>query len=227
MRLIRASIRLCRRRALPGLAATVLALLLSLASEERARGAASECDSYSLGTGLSVTTGFETIFIGRSWVQTFTVVDTLIRSVTVWQAAVWDTNIKPMQLFFTRVDSAGKPLPLEILFTGPIVTVPYYEMGPPIPVRFEFDPPFALPSKGMFALAIKEASCGGTIHIMTDSLEVYPDGKLWRMRPNLFCEGLGCCTLPANGELIFTIEMCLPSTPSRSATWGEVKGRYR
>jgi hypothetical protein len=213
--------------ALPGLAALALALLLPCFAEQRASGAASDCDSYSIGTALSATAGFETVVGGRSWVQTFTVVDTLISAVTVWQAAVWDTNINPMQLFFTRVDSTGRPLPLEILLAGPIVTVPYYEMGPPIPVRFEFEPPFELPSRGKFALAIKEATCAGTIHLMTDSLEVYPDGKFWRMRPNLGCEGLGCCTLPANGELIFTIELCLPSTPIRSTSWGAVKGQYR
>jgi hypothetical protein len=133
-----------------------------------------------------------------------------------------------MQLFICEVDSVLRPLPGNILLVGPTIVMPLSGQRN-APVRYEIEPPFALPAPGHYAIAIKEseAECNRGFPLLADSLLEYPDGTAWTIHPWFDCHLLGANAGQMQRDLIFDVEFCQPSTASVRDTWGRVKAGYR
>ena len=196
----------------------------------RADGAA-PCIVSSIGTdGSKWNSGFY-LSNGHSRGETFVATDTLIQSITVWRSARPDSNLTPMHLFITGVDSvSGYPVTWPILLDGPVLVVPYGDGVHPVPIKFNLDPPFALPHPGRYFFAVKENTCLGFFFtLLADTTDPYPEGQCFFTSANYSCAGLGG-SVGINSrfaDLIFNIEFCEPAVPTRSATWGNVKSLYR
>ncbi len=161
--------------------------------------------------------------------ETFVAVDTLIRSITVWRAAVQTPNTTPLKLWITEVDSTGMPLIGSVVFDGPALSVPYGDGIHPIKIQYSFDPPIALPHRGPYFFAIQEL-CWGAFHLLVSAVDAYPDGSAWRTGRSNFSG----CILAYNisrlihADLVFTIEFCRDTTTAtRRRSWGQIKTMYR
>jgi hypothetical protein len=148
----------------------------------------------------------------------------------VWRPAHQDTNQFGWHLFIAEIDSFGQPDPRLLLLEGPTVFNVFGDGINPIPFRFEFDPPFALPGPGTYEFAIQPEPCIGFFHMLLDNKNTYPDGEVWLHRKTLI-SGCRLRRLPTKFpelDLIFEIEFCDTSTvPVLPGSWGKVKSHYR
>ena len=161
--------------------------------------------------------------------ETFMAADTLIRSITVWRAAVQTPNATPMKLWITEVDSTGTPLIGQVVFDGPALFVPYGDGIHPIKIQYSFDPPIALPHRGRYFFAVQEL-CWGWFHLLVSAGDPYADGSLWRTGRSNFSG----CILAYNihrisdYDLVFTVEFCRDmTTATHRRSWGQIKTIYR
>jgi len=213
----------------------VLAACVSLAVLCVARlghGAGTQlCSPASIGvdTSLAATSPHAAAINGEGPGETFVAVDTLIRSITVWRAAVQTPNANPLKLWITEVDSTGMPLIGSVVFDGPAVSVPYGDGIHPIKIEYSFDPPVALPHRGRYFFAIQEL-CWGWFDLLLSAGDPYPDGSAWRTGKSNFSG----CILSYNisrltgYDLVFTVEFCSDvTTATHRGSWGELKLRYR
>jgi hypothetical protein len=181
--------------------------------------------------GIDTTAGDTNIGLhnAQAVAQVFLAPDSLIASITVWRPVSQFSNVNGMHLYITKLDSlTGKPSIFEILLDGPTVIFP--DTGTVAkPVTYEFDPPFALPSKGRFAFAIKEENpyCFGGFTLRANDTNAYPDGDAWTLNPNAACDDIGNNPFHSQDDLIFTVTFCSPAVPTLPATWGGVKASYR
>jgi hypothetical protein len=155
--------------------------------------------------------------------------DTLIQSITVWRQPDQFENQVPMHLFIGAMSAADslRPDPLAILLNGPIVSLQGASESAR-PVRFELNPPWALPSAGRYFFAIKEDACVAAFVLLTDSLGTYPHGDLWQVTPRPGCVELGNNAHWQGGvDLIFELEFCTPIVATQPTSWGGVKSIYR
>jgi hypothetical protein len=194
--------------------------------------APSLCVAASVGTDIANWNSNLLVANGHSRGETFVATDTLIQSITVWRYPQPDTNFTPMHLFITEFDSATD-IPITwgtgILLDGPVLVVPYSDGVHPLPVRFDLNPPFALPHPGTYFFAVKENLCYGFFALAADTTDPYPEGQSFITSANYDCAGLGGTPGISNRfqDLIFTIEFCELAVPTRKATWGGVKAYYR
>lgn len=204
-----------------------LACALGPARPVVATGQAGECTIRVHGPDSAGANFHLMMFLGEAWGQVFTAEDTLIRSITVWRFPPPDTNATPMHLYIMEVDSLGKPDGNTILLDGPSLVVPFGPTpGQPVEVRYEFDPPFELPSPGKYCFAIQEGICGSSFSLLGDTTNVYPDGAAWLFDQTLRC-GICCPALFAPGDMVFQIEFCNLAVQVNAATWGRLKAIYR
>jgi hypothetical protein len=186
------------------------------------------CGQDSVGLDTSRATGSFGAILGEAVGQTFTAMDTLIQSVTVWRIAAQDTDYAPMKLWITQVDSSGTPLTNLVVLDGPSLIIPFGDHVHPTRVEYDFDPPAVLPRPSRYFLAIQNL-CAGYFDLLDESRDEYAGGHEWRTYRSNF-DG---CVLRAGPEtfpdydLIFTIVFCGNSTPIRNPTWGQLKVRYR
>jgi hypothetical protein len=166
---------------------------------------------------------------GRAWGQSFYASDTSVKAVTVWRPALPETSLGRMQLFVTRVDESGQPVPWEILLTGPVRMSPNSDGIHPVRVDFTLDPPFALPGPGEYFFAVKDYSCHEGFMLLVDTLDCYSQGSAWRTIGNVDCSGLGASPVRYNAawDLVFDIEFCATATRIGRRSWGQLKRRYR
>jgi hypothetical protein len=213
----------------------VLAACVSLAvlcHARPARGAGTQaCSPESVGvdTSLAATTTYVGAINGEGPGQTFMAVDTLIRSITVWRAAVETPNANPLKLWITEVDSTGMPLIGQVVFDGPALSVPYGDGIRPIKIQYWFDPPIALPHRGPYFFAVQEL-CWGWFSLLVNTVDAYADGSAWRTGRSNFSG----CILAYNihrlsgADLVFTIEFCRDTTTAtHQRSWGQIKTMYR
>ena len=191
---------------------------------------AAACEFVDVGLDTSYATVTDPVlaFSGRAVAQVFLARDTLISSITVWEPPTRDTLGYGMHLFICGVDSNLKPIPGNILLDGPTKVLLPPSPGTQ-PVTYTFDPPFALPKPGHYALAIKEEDpwCYGAFVLAADSAGHYPDGGGWIIHPYVDCRWLGQFAIGFTFDVIFDVQFCLPGTPARKTSWGEVKAHYR
>jgi hypothetical protein len=194
--------------------------------------ASGSCVPVVVGVDTSCANTYADVFLGEAIGQTFAAASLDIRRITVWRAAWEDTNLIGMHLFITGLDPLGNPDPINaMLLNGPTVTVPYGNGTGPVRFDFVFDPPFHLPSLGTYCFALNANPCSGEWNILAADNRApyinYPYGYVWSFGR------IGNCTLRPyplglpNGDLVFEMEFCNTTTPTRSATWGELKVLYR
>jgi hypothetical protein len=192
-----------------------LALVIGMARPDA--GSATECQTHSIGVDTSKANGLDGPILGEAVGQVFLATDTLIHAITGWH------------LFITRADSLGRPVPSSILLDGPTVVNPYGDGVHPIPMRFVFDPPYALPHRGYYYFAIQANPCDGFFNMELNGTNAYPDGSVWLNGRTLF-SGCRLRDFPeqfSQVDMVFTIEFCDLATPVRRESWGNVKARYR
>jgi hypothetical protein len=170
--------------------------------------------------------------LGGAIGQTFFAPETLISRVTVWRPEINITAV-PSELIITEVDTTRtppRPISSAILLQGQYVFVREGEPGQLIEMAFDLEPPLALPRPGLYAWFIRGQNCyqGETI-IVGNNTNPYPDGIYW-VTPRVTTTP--CYLRPVSGggdnfDLIFRIEFCDLTTPTRGSTWGEVKIMYR
>lgn len=207
----------------------LLAFMLVIGMGRPDPGSAAVCQMHSIGVDTSMADGLDGPILGEAEGQVFLAADTLINTITVWRIASEDTNYTGWHLFITRADSFGVPVPNSILLDGPTVVNPFGDGVHPIAIRFVFDPPYALPGRGLYYFAIQADPCNGFFNMELNSSNAYADGSFWRNGRTYF----GGCHLRNFPEqfpqvdIAFTIEFCDLTTPTISDTWGRVKARYR
>ncbi len=191
-----------------------------------------EADSCATTTSVAVDTSAINdhipAYFGKAPGQTFFASDTMIRSLTVWRSSNVGPNGTGMKLWITDVDSTGMPLTLQVVVDGPVLSLPIDDGHTPIEVRYEWDPPIALPGTGRYAFFIQQYLCDGTFDLHT-APDLYPGGSLWRTHRGIpYCELRERPQNWTNYDLVFSIEFCGDaSTPAVQKSWGQVKVRYR
>ena len=184
------------------------------------------------GVDLSKANGHSCPRFGSARGQTFLARDTLLKSITAWRVAWQDTNNFRWHIFILETDSLGSPAPdtTPILLDGPTVSNPIGDGVNPIPFRFEFNPPFALPGPGLYEFAILGAPCSGFFEILFDNNNTYPDGQTW-LHGRTEISGCRIRNYPRGvpeSDMVFEIEFCDTGTvPVLPETWGTVKSQYR
>ena len=219
--------------AMNGLTGTLLLIFLIAAGAwtfepDRSAYAAPSCIVLSIGADTTKWNKGFGLAVGHCCGQTFMATDTLIQSITIWRYPLPETNGTTMHLFVGEVDSVtGYPLLRPILLNGPVLVVPYSDGVHPVPIRFDLNPPFALPHAGRYFFAVQGDLCEGFFSVLADTTDPYPGGVAFFGHPTdcmTLCASFG--TYPAI-DLIFQIEFCEPAVPTRKETWGEVKAYYR
>ncbi len=219
--------------------ALAAAALITLVRSQLGSGPASAmvCPAESVGTGAANGNLALWAILGRAWNQEFVAQDTLVSAVTVWRAppdsGTWDGALQGWHLFITEVetdyDGRIRPKIWPVLFDGGVYFVPPTDGVHPFKVRWDINPPFALPHKGEFSFAIKDHYCDYHVSALVDTTNPYPEGELWKSFATNDCSGLGQATMlmPLTWDLIFEIEFCEASVPVRGTTWGALKAIYR
>ena len=173
-------------------------------------------------------------FLGQAYGQTFFAPDTLISSLTVWRSA-GNQSVIGAKLYITDVDTTRTP-PYpnvhSIVLDGPVVHV--YDSDPPgqlIPMRFSFDPPFALPRAGTYAFFLQAENCwqGVPWTVVFDTTDDYPYGLLWTTnRATNSCFLAQVVGENDTADLVFEIQFCGESVvPTLRRSWGRLKTIYR
>jgi hypothetical protein len=145
----------------------------------------------------------------------------------VWRIAAEDTSVAGWHLYITGTDSVGAPAPNSILLDGPTVFNIYGDGVHPIPIRFDFVPPFALPHPGKYYFALQASPCGGFFNMLFNGNNAYSDGDSWRNGRTSDCHLRNGPEEFPSADIIFTMEFCGAMSPTRSATWGQLKSQYR
>jgi hypothetical protein len=185
-----------------------------------------------VGVDTSCANSYTSVFLGEARGQTFAAASLNIRRISVWRVAWEDTNVIGMHIFIMGVDPFGNPDPINaLLLNGPVVTVPYGNGHGPVRFDFVFDPPFHLPQSGTYCFALNASPCWGDWDILAADTRSpyinYPGGNLWAFGRTDFCDLRPYPLGVANADLVFEMEFCNTTTPTRSATWGELKVLYR
>ncbi len=172
-------------------------------------------------------------FGGRSYGEVFFAPETLIRAVTVWRPAMFDTVIFAHQLFIAEAGSSGSivfPYPWRVIYSSQ-PTVRWVGDGVhPVPYRFVIDPPLALPHAGLWFFAVKNPGCDlSVMRLLANTRNLYPEGAMWETWPTLDCSGLGTSSSPdpATWSLVFRVEFCSGTTRASQRSWGQLKLLYR
>lgn len=186
-------------------------------------------ESVGVDTSLADRNSYVAALDGEAPGETFLAVDTLIRSIVVWRAAVEANDTAPMKLWITEVDSSGVPLTDHVLLDGPWISYPFGDGIHPTKIQYLFDPPFALPRRGTFYFAIQEL-CYGYFDLLVSHSDPYAQGSAWRSGRS-FLSGCGLRPYPnrlLHPDLVFTIDFCRDTTTAvRRTSWGRLKAIYR
>lgn len=173
-------------------------------------------------------------YLGRAAGQSFFASDTLIRSISVWRVAnegvpYW-CGLHP---YVVEVDSTGMPITTAIVGEGFDLSIPEHDGINPTEFRWTFDPPLALPHRGMFAFLVQVplSQCGCVIDMLAAERPEVADGVcLWLT----YRSAIDNCYLRphperfADGDMVYHIEFCHDaSTRTARRTWGQLKLLYR
>src|SRR5262245_29679285 len=188
-----------------------------------------DCSSPSVGvdTAKAESVGISTYW-GIAIGETFLAPTREINSITVWRVREEDSLSFGLHLYLCNVDSIGAPLTQSLLLDGRTINVPLGDGIHPLPFRFDFDPPFALPAPGRFAFFIRVDPCYAWSDFLVDADDGYKDGSVWKTGRSLS----DCLLRPISNQypqldLVFNIEFCDLATPVRKSSWGRLKAIYR
>ena len=142
------------------------------------KGAATPCDPETVGVDTSRSQGVIAVVRGSAAGQTFTTIDTLIRSITVWRWRDEDTTAAPMKLWITGTYEDGLPDLNNIILSGPAL-VAFGDGVHPVKIQYVFDPPLALPGPGKYAFYIQiqpDCSFPYIVGLLAATTDDYPGG---------------------------------------------------
>lgn len=217
-------------RCLLAVACVVIALIVPPPRVVALASPLDSCASYTVGIDPSrVDTALVNAFCG-GWGQVFQAQDTLIRSISVWRPALPAADPYPYRLFITSTDGTGRPTPgtyISPILTGPALVIPMSDSLRPVRYQYLFDPPVALPYRGLFTFSIVSTELS-LIRVLGVTTNWYPQGQAW------FLDGDSQC-LPSDGysrgpniDIAFEIEFCsLGPTTVQKKSWGQLKILYR
>jgi hypothetical protein len=167
-------------------------------------------------------------FLGKAIGQTFLAPDTLLSTITVWSPRPVYIGV---HLFLFDTDSTGRPIMPGPMLDGPTLTAPEsLALGELAVLRFVFDPPFALPHRGEFAMFFQGADCaqGEPWRLEVDTLAHYASGAYWESNRS---QTSGCPIYSPFWfpiDFVFRVEFCEDAvTGTHRRTWGELKLLYR
>lgn len=209
----------------------LLGLAPAIASSAKPQSdVASACEVETVGIDTSHGNALDAVFFGRAFGQVFLAPESLLSSVTVWRPAGPRASATAVRLFITETKTnpfALAPDPQTILAVGDAKLAPD-SSDIPIPLRWEFDPPVALPRRGYFAIALKDDDpyCSGIFTFVVDTLKTYEDGVAWRISPTILCT-MGPGVSPREWDLVFWLEFCRPPVAVSEESWGRIKAIYR
>ena len=188
----------------------------------------STCSPESILVDTSLSTGSGDLIWGKAWGQTFVAKDTLIQSAVVWRIPPEHNDPSGMKFWITEVDSSGEPHTHLVVYEGPTISVVSADSTRPTKIEYVFDPPISLPRPSQYCFWVQEV-CTGYVDLLIDGLNGYPGGWLWQTFRSDF-DGCILRDYPQSfggADLVFTLVFCDTPTPTRRATWGELKVRYR
>ena len=164
--------------------------------------------------------------------QTFTALDTLVASLTLWRVASQDSSwLIGLRPWFMMTDSTGKPDTRHLLYEGTALVIPDGDGVNPIEFRWDFDPPVSLPGPGKYAFFVFRDPCFAYIDLISKRSEggsAYPGGEYWSTHRTFACVPYKYMNSIPDVDLGFKIEFCSDqTTPVSRSTWGGVKARYR
>jgi hypothetical protein len=114
-----------------------------------------------------------------------------------------------------------------VISNGPVVYNVYGDSVHAVPMKFEFNPPLALPHPGTYEAGIQGYPCSCAIKYLRTLDDEYPEGIIWSHSETNPCSLRSGPGAVPSLDLFFRIEFCGALTPARGATWGEVKSVYR
>ena len=168
------------------------------------------CNTVAIGVDLSQADRVVEPLFCRGWGQVFFANDTLIRSISVWRPAKPDSDAQARYLFITEADSVGPRTYLRLLSAPPLV----HQVGDgihPVEYKWVFDPPFALPRRGLFFFDIM-ADHWSAFLLPASSQNPYPDGDAWNTSTSggVDCPYPGAAfdDPPPRPDLAFEIQFC-------------------
>ncbi len=188
---------------------------------------AGDCAYDTLGVSADVGNATSYISLGQAKAQSFTAVDTLVESITVWRPA---NRLTPIGVHL-YINKAFYQFP--IILDGGLARANDSEPpGGPIPLTWRFDPPARLPGPGDYILVIQEEACNlwdYPILYHTGS-DAYPPGGCaytWRATVDCFIPSWkGAC--PTDVDMCFRVVFCHDvATAVRRSSWGQLKILYR
>ena len=177
------------------LIATSFALLAAVGFAAPALGADS-CPTRVIGVDPALSNTYGDTDLGEGIGQTFYAADTVIRSLTVWQSKHQNDWLSGADLYLTSTTDEGVPDGENILFRGDFVRSNVGDGIHPIPLVFEFDPPWVLPHAGEYAFWLFGCKHGHgdflMVHGDTAAMRaLYPDGHAWGERARFICRPRG------------------------------------
>jgi len=189
-----------------------LQLLVAIVVSTTPFACRADCVRDTIGVPVSLATRACYNTFGNAQGETFFADDTLISSITVWR---WPGNITlGLQLFIagTRPVTTGTgyvPLTSPLLYSAPVVSGGYSDsLGHPVPIRWVFDPPVALPRRGEYVFWIQNDRCDAFDYPIEcyEGGDAYPHGTGWYTNRDLF----GPCVHvpPLKGGGLETTDMC-------------------
>ncbi len=190
------------------------------------------CAGDTVGVDVSLADNAAGTLFGESPGQTFLAVDTLLSFLRVWRWATEDSNSIGMRLYITDTSPDGTPDLRYILVNGPTIVHQYGDGIHPIEFVWRWEPPLALPHRGLFSFFVMQDPCFGFWDLMsTDNPSLYPSGDMW-------FTGRSNCVLGSGlqrdlrhypeYDIVFQAAFCrLDTTPTRRKTWGSLKLLYR
>jgi len=191
---------------------------------------AAECTGLTtIGVDSSYADTSTTDFLCRGLSQGFYAEDTLITSLTVWVPPPNDYSTYPRILFIGGVRGNGTYDPAQSILGPDTLFHAVHDAVNPIPYRWDFDPPIALPHSGLYAFNMLACEfCRYDFSAVAN--DPYPQGILCKSDPQFDCYFPGeahACVL-SNLDLCFRIEFCHDYlTDARKMTWGHLKMLYR
>jgi hypothetical protein len=164
----------------------------------------------------------------RGYGETFVAQQTSIQSISVWRPAAQYWDEIPLQISLMPVDASGTPV-MQILATGPTLSIGPGDGISPTEYQFVFDPPLQLPGAGRYFFRIIVPDCFGIFYLLATTQNAYAEGRPWFIFGNRYT--CGAPTHPdlqfPDWDLVFHVEFCDRVTATRRKSWGNLKSAFR
>jgi hypothetical protein len=207
---------------------TIRMTIVSLAVHATAAlGAPCQPTTLSVDVALADTAAFA--FQCRGMAQTFVAPDTLIAAITVWRPPSDFLDYRARDLYVLGTFPGGDPDPSDLLYGPTSVSNLSSDTLNALPYRFAFDPPLALPHRGVFAFVVQAGDAESWL-LSASNNDPYPAGVACTTGPVFACArpGAATCYEAPWLDLCFSIEFCnTVAVGTISRSWGKLKILYR